>query len=310
MKIAEFGKRFPDEESCRAHFKKLRIKKGVTCKRCGGINHYWLASKSMFQCKDCRFRTSLKSGTVMENSKLPFRYWYIAMFLLTATKKSFSALEMQRQIGHKRYEPIWAMMHKIRMIMGQQEAMAELKGWIELDEGYFAFRVDKETRARFNGGKGSPRMATVLVMAESEEVESPKKNQKKRRCKKFRMKVIPDFKGTTVNREVTAVIHPDSHVMTDRIGSYSRLKDYFTEHIILPASGKRASELLPWVHTTISNAKRTLLGIFHGIGKGYVQNYLDEFCYKLNRRYRGEGRFYDLMEDSLTHWNHQKLVVK
>ncbi|MFT6808778.1 MAG: hypothetical protein ACJA01_002009, partial [Saprospiraceae bacterium] len=28
---------------------------------------------------------------------------------------------MQRQIGHKRYEPIWFMMHKIRAAMGQRD---------------------------------------------------------------------------------------------------------------------------------------------------------------------------------------------
>ena len=302
MKILEFANHFPDEESCRAHFKQLRITKGVTCKRCGGINHYWLNSKSMFQCKGCRFRTSLRSGTVMENSKLPFRYWYIAMHLLTSTKKSFSALEMQRQIGHRRYEPIWAMLHKIRMIMGKKEVQAELKGWIELDEGFFAFRVSEETRKNSKTGKGSARMAKVLVMVESEEVPKSKKYQKTRRCGQFKMRHIPDLKGKTIVNELKTLIHPDSHIMTDNLGSYSRLHQHFKEHQILPATGKQASKLLPWVHTAIANARRTLLGIFHGMDKKYVQNYLDEFCYKLNRRYRGEQRFMDLMADSLTHW--------
>ncbi|HIP36061.1 MAG TPA: IS1595 family transposase, partial [Crocinitomix sp.] len=40
-----------------------------------------------------------------------------------------------------------------------------------------------------------------------------------------------------------------------------------------------------WVHIAISNAKRTLLGIYHKIKGKYLQLYLDEFCYKLNRRY-------------------------
>jgi len=50
----------------------------------------------------------------MENSKLPLRKWYLAMALMTFSKKGISACEMQRQLGHKRYKPIWLMMHKIR----------------------------------------------------------------------------------------------------------------------------------------------------------------------------------------------------
>ena len=79
---------------------------------------------------------SLKSGTVMENSKLSFQYWFIAMHLLTATKKTISALEIQRQIGHKFYEPIWAMMHKIRRIMNKRDQKYKLDENVELDEGF------------------------------------------------------------------------------------------------------------------------------------------------------------------------------
>ncbi|OAV64164.1 hypothetical protein Barb4_04372 [Bacteroidales bacterium Barb4] len=55
----------------------------------------------------------------MHGSNLPFRYWFIAIHLLTGIGKSFSALELQRQLGHKRYEPIWYMLHKLGQINGQ-----------------------------------------------------------------------------------------------------------------------------------------------------------------------------------------------
>jgi hypothetical protein len=47
---------------------------------------------------------------------------------------------------------------------------------------------------------------------------------------------------------------------------------------------KEAHLKLPWVHAIISNSKRNLLGVHHSIGKEYLQNYLNEFTYKLNRR--------------------------
>jgi len=61
----------------------------------------------------------------MHKSKLPYRYWFLAMHLLTSTKKSFSAKELQRQLGHKRYQPVWHMAHKLRETMGKS---ATLKG--------------------------------------------------------------------------------------------------------------------------------------------------------------------------------------
>ncbi len=66
------------------------------------------------------------------------RYWFIAIHLLTSTKKSFSASELQRQLGHKRYEPIWGMLHKLRSVMGKRDAQYPLSGVIELDKGSFS----------------------------------------------------------------------------------------------------------------------------------------------------------------------------
>ncbi len=93
------------------------------------------------------------------------------MHLLTSTKKSFSAKEMQRQLGHKRYEPIWAMMHKIRLIMGLRDEHYQLTDEIELDEAYFeTVNLEYKKKESLKRGKGSQRQATVLVMAESKEI--------------------------------------------------------------------------------------------------------------------------------------------
>ena len=62
--------------------------------------------------------------------------------------------------------------------------------------------------------------------------------------------------------------------------------------IIEEKSDKKTTEsTLKWVHIAISNAKRALLGTFHKIKGKYLQLYLDEFCYKLNRRYFGDKVF-------------------
>jgi len=137
---------YQDEESCKLKFKEVRDKAGVTCKRCSGTTHYWLQSKQMYQCKKCRFRTSLKSGTILEASKLSFQYWFIAMYLMSSTKKSISVYEVQRQLGHKRYEPIWAMTHKIRSAMDTRDNKYLLQENVEVDEGFFETIVPEDQK--------------------------------------------------------------------------------------------------------------------------------------------------------------------
>ena len=74
-----------------------------------------------YQFKSCKSRTTLRSGTLLHKSQLPYYYWYFGMIMLTSTKKSFSALEIQRQLGHRYYEPIWYMLQKIRRSMSKRD---------------------------------------------------------------------------------------------------------------------------------------------------------------------------------------------
>jgi len=185
MKLIEFNKHFPDEASCRLEFKKYREQEGVTCMKCGNKTNYWKKKREQWECKKCSHRTTLKSGTVMHNSKFPFQYWFIAMHLITSTKKTFSAKEIQRQLGHKRHEPIWSMMHKLRLVMGLRNEQYTLCGEVELDEGFFkTIDPDLDKSEPLKRGRGSQKQTSVLVSAESKsapEEYSPKKHGKKKR---------------------------------------------------------------------------------------------------------------------------------
>ena len=104
MRIIEFIQKFPSEKSCRLDFKMMREAEVVICKKCKGKHHYWLSKKWQWQCSKCEFRTTVRSGTFMENSNLSFHIWYIAMCMMSFTKKGISAVELKRQLGQKRYE--------------------------------------------------------------------------------------------------------------------------------------------------------------------------------------------------------------
>ena len=94
MKLLDFDKYYSTEKSCIMRFKEMRIQSGVVCPHCGHSEHLWLPTSMHFECKNCHHRQSLRSGTVMHSSKLPFMYWFKAIHLMTSTKKTFSALEI------------------------------------------------------------------------------------------------------------------------------------------------------------------------------------------------------------------------
>ena len=296
MNFIDFVKRYPTEAKCIDHFRKVKEAKGITCKKCGSTDHYWNQTHKSHDCCKCRYRTTLRSGTVMESSKLPFQYWLYTIYLMTMTKKGISAKELQRQLDHKRYEPIWMMMHKIRVIMGMRDDNYDLEGVVELDDAFFKTHSEDEKLPQSKRGRGTNRKSKVLVMAKVEpKIGRPKKNKKPSSFRYVKMVVIPDSSAETLKTTVSGVASPNIIAKSDSWRGFNKIKDITSKHIQKVTLPKEASKTLPWVHTMISNAKRNFLGINHQIKDVYLQNYLDEFCYKTNRRYFGTKLFERLM---------------
>ena len=135
MKLSEFYKRFPDELACTQILKSIKDEIGVICKKCGNDKHYWKKDKKSFECKQCNFRTSLKKDTVMAHSNLSLRYWMATIAYLNLIEKEITALELQKEFGHKRYEPIWLMLKKIKnMSETDYFIYHKISDYIKLDE--------------------------------------------------------------------------------------------------------------------------------------------------------------------------------
>jgi Zn ribbon nucleic-acid-binding protein len=119
----------------------------------------------------------------------------------------------------------------------------------------------------------------------------------------FKMIVINDLKSETITSLAENNVTKESTIDSDDSTSYVKLKDIVKEHRPQVIPKQEIGKVLPWVHIAISNAKRMLLDIYHDIKPEYLQNYLNEFCYKFNRRYFGENLFDRLMIASVTYKN-------
>lgn len=124
----------PDENVCREWFRAQREAHGVVCPRCGSREHYWKSQKWMYQCKSCGYRQSLRANTLMHASKLPYRYWYAAAYLLEREGDRLSITQLQRMLRHHRYQAIWELVNKLRPMVVRR---ADGQATCQLDAKFF-----------------------------------------------------------------------------------------------------------------------------------------------------------------------------
>ena len=183
------------------------------------------------------------------------------------------------------------MMHRIRQAMGKRDSLYPLDGSIEFDEAYIAIETSKKDKQNLKRGRGSQKRTNVAVMAESTPLEDPKTGKTSKQCRYFKMCVLESHEASEINDVVKDNFGEKSIVFSDKSTSYVDISKYVDIHVSEKSDKETTVKLLPWVHIAISNVKRNLLGVYHKIKGKYLQLYLDEFCYKLNRRYFGDRLF-------------------
>jgi len=122
-------------------------------------------------------------------------------------------------------------------------------------------------------------------MAESVPLEDISTGVVSNQCRYFKMFALENHKSELIREIIEGSIDLNSVIFTDKRTSFLGMENYIGVHIAEKSSRHTTVETLKWVHIAISNAKRTLLGIHHKINGEFLQSYLNEFTYKLNRRY-------------------------
>ena len=291
MTISKFFMQYPDETSCKAYFKSRRAMEHSTCKQCGSVHIYWQEKENRWRCRECKHAMCLKKGTVMENSNLGYRIWLWGLFFMSVTKKGFSALELQRLLGHKRYEPIWGLMQKIRVTMGSRDEKHDLDGFIEMDEGFFEGHRKKDDEEFITKpAKQLDRQVKAIVAVSTTPIATAehKKGHPVSKPGYLKISVVQALSKADIGFEAKKMVSGNSMVTTDGKTSYRTLNDICKNHrAIVVKDKKEVTKIFPWVHIAISNAKKKISGLHHSVKDIYMQNYLNEFCYKFNRRYFG-----------------------
>jgi transposase-like protein len=268
----EFNEVFSSEEACVAYVESVRWPEGFVCPKCGGRRAWRMKARPLMHCASCGRQTSITAGTPFHGTRKPLRAWFHAMFLVATSKTGTSAKNLQRQIGLGSYETAWTWLQKIRSGM-RLPGRQKLKGTVEVDEGFIG---GDEPGVR---GRGAKTKALVVVAVEDEGGD--------RRTGRVRLEVIPTPSQEVLNTFVKENVASGSVVRTDGLNGYAKVADVGVRHesTTLKRSRKTASQLFPRVHLILALLKRWLLGTFQGrVSVKHLQSYLDEFCFRFNRR--------------------------
>ena len=138
--LSEFQTWFATEEACVHYLAELRWPDGYACPRCSHDQAYELTSRPIYKCKECHYKechyqVSVTAGTVLHGTRLSMRDWFSAAYLVATHTPGISAVQLQRQLGLKRYETAWGLLQKLRRAMVRPER-DRLHGEVEVDETY------------------------------------------------------------------------------------------------------------------------------------------------------------------------------
>jgi transposase-like protein len=275
MTLIEYQEKFGTEEACRSYLFEKKWPNGFICPKCGHNEYFNIKSRNQYQCKKCNHQTSVTAGTIMDKTRTPLTKWFLAMYLVADDKRGFSAMALQRNIGVA-YFTAWTMLQKIRSAMGERDKKYILNGVIEMDEGFFGGAAEGSKR-----GRGTEKTA-VLVSVSLSEWGKPKY---------AKMQILQTVDGEAVRKFSKAYVRPGTEIRTDGLNIYNCLSEEGFIHTAVKFDPKKQPDHLHWLHIIISNAKAFINGTFHGLDAKYLQRYLDEFCYRLNRRYLSQDLF-------------------
>ena len=269
MTLIDFNASFGTEEQCRSYLYAKRWPNGYVCPKCSHNEHYNITSRNRYQCKSCNHQASVTSGTIMDRTRTPLTKWFLAMYLMSSDKRGISALSLKSKLGIS-YNTAWTMAHKIRHAMGKRDENYSLGGIVELDDAFFGSPSSGGKR-----GRGTDK-AAVLVSVSLNEAGKPRF---------AKMEVVENVDSEAINAFARESIAAGSEVRTDGLPAYAPLQKNGYSLVQKKYDPGKDSKHLHWTHIFISNAKAFINGTYHGLDSLHLQRYLDEFCYRLNRRW-------------------------
>ena len=262
--IEKFG---GDESKCHAYLEVLRWPDGVECPRCQSKKISRIKKRRQFDCDDCHYHFSVRTGTILHDSHLPVWKWFLAVYMICQSKKGISSNHLKRMLGVS-YKTAWYLTHRIRATMKDEDADL-LNGIVEVDETFVGGKKKGVGRGRYHGKK-------VVVVGAAE------------RGGEIRLKVISNRGRKALHEFIREHIADETReIHTDDWSPYRGIQDEHIKHRTVNHSIKQ------WVqgdvHTNTiegvwSLLERSIVGSYHKLSTKHLPAYLDEMAFRYNNR--------------------------
>lgn len=263
--IEELEQHFPTEESCISFLFAMKWPRGFRCPQCQHSHAYVISTRRLplYECCACRHQTSLIAHTIMEYSRTSLRKWILAIWLISRSEYKVNAINLSYML-QVTYKTAWLMFHKIRTIIHNVDHETPLEGIIQ---GIVSYH-------------GQPLCRSILDIY-------PQENP---------LIVASSVSETGEMKAVKLKVVDRSHVAGMRLRP-AAVQQFIDDHVC-PFTVDRDTTINPLPFRMLSfsrqlkdcfrTAKRRIIDTYRGVGRKYLQLYLDEYSYRFNAGIRNE----------------------
>ena len=272
ISLIELAEMFPDEASAVKWFEGVRWPDGLYCPKCGctETNNVLNAKPMPYWCKGCKGYFSVRTGTTMQDSRLPLRKWAFAIYLYVTNLKGVSSMKLHRDIKVTQ-KTAWFMLHRLREGW-DASGLENFTGPVEVDETYFGGReANKHAKKKKRLGRGGVGKAVIA-------------GAKDRATNRVSAEVVDATDARTLQRFVADHAAPGATVYTDEHSSYKGMP--FKHEAVRHSAGEyvRLMAHVNGIESFWATLKRAHKGVYHKISDKHLQRYVNEFAGRHNVR--------------------------
>ena len=263
---------FQDPQTAIDHFKAIRWAGGMVCPYCDHDKTYTLSRKNMYRCAECRRNFSVTVGTIFEDTKLPLRVWFGAIWLITNHPKGIASTTLAKDLGITQ-KSAWFVLHRLRHAARTRSFNKPLTGIVEADETYVGGKAINKHGRRSGTKAGTSDKTPVMGVVE--------------RGGETIAKVLPVANKATMHEFLKDNVALDAEMLvTDAHRVYQKPMGYTRHEIVNHQAGeyKRGDAHTNSIESVWALLKRQIVGTHHWVSPKHLEKYVQEMTWRLNHR--------------------------